>query len=198
MTSCPKCKNIVEEAFGLTTCTECGENFFAGDTMSDDQFASEEQEDLERDEHDVVGATEEAATEDVFKDQSKFTNNEFEDDSLSDQSTETFPSCDDNEDQNEDNLFSDKNPLIDNVTEDVQENDSSSDIYYDIEIEGIDSPDITEQVLEMLDDPRFNWNISEDSINMGKLVLKNVSSVKAHMVVCYMTGLPVELKWYQV
>ena len=236
MSACPKCKNVTEDAFGLTTCDKCGENFFAGAVSEDDANDNNEQVDNNSNEavdnveladdskpledndfneppnEDLGFPTTEDSTPDFSSDEfANFQeeqgeenlqveetknqeevplNNEFKDE------MSTSDATDELQDHKEEVVNEDVN--LENMIEDVEKNENPSyDIYYHVEIEGIDSPMIREKVLEELDDPRLGWKLADLQIKMGRLVLENVSSTKAHVVVCSMLSLPVKVMWKQ-
>lgn len=72
-------------------------------------------------------------------------------------------------------------------------------LQFSITIQGIDSAELRKSVLDMLDDRRFLWNVQEieDSIKDGKIELKNLSPVKASLVVNRLKGLSVDITWEQ-
>ncbi len=223
MSACPKCKNVIEDAFGLTTCDKCGENFFAGAVSEDD--ANDNNEQVDNNSNEAVDNVEPADSSESLEDNDFNDLNDEEppnedlgfpttEESTPDFSSDEFANV--QEEQQEENLQVEETKNqeevsseskeevvkedvnLENMIEDVEKNENpSDDIYYHIEIEGIDSPMIRERVLEELDDPRLGWKLADLQIKMGRLVLENVSSTKAHVVVCSMLSLPVKVVWKQ-
>lgn len=70
---------------------------------------------------------------------------------------------------------------------------------YDIYISGLDSVEIEEQVREVLEDPRFKWDVSEilESQDKGHLVIKNLNPIKAVCLVSDLSFLSVKVSWKQ-
>jgi len=70
---------------------------------------------------------------------------------------------------------------------------------YDIFINGLDSKEIEEEVLSVLEDPRFNWDAKEilKSQNAGSLTIKNLNPIKAMCLVSELSFLSVDLSWKQ-
>ena len=212
MFTCPKCKNVIEDAFGLTTCDKCGENFFAGAATGDDVNDNNEQvdnnsneavdndsNDLNNEElpdEDIGFPTTEESTPDFSSDE--FANLQEEQGEENLQAEETKNQEEVPLESEEDGPLNNEDVNLEHMIEDVEKNENpSDDIYYNVEIEGIDSPMIRERVLEELDDPRLGWKPADLQIKMGRLVLENVSSTKAHVVVCSMLSLPVKVVWKQ-
>ena len=72
-------------------------------------------------------------------------------------------------------------------------------LHYDVTIKGIDSAEIEQQVLSILEDPRFNW-MAKDMLSLqkdGVLVLKKLNPVKAMCLISELSFLPVTLNWKQ-
>lgn len=97
-------------------------------------------------------------------------------------------------------------PSSDQVLEDLvafgnsQESTGREGAYfYDLMISGIDSADLREEVKEALTDPLFLWDVEAmiRTMQLGELVLRQVTSVKAALVVQRLTSLPVQVKWVQ-
>lgn len=72
-------------------------------------------------------------------------------------------------------------------------------INYDVKIDGIDSLEVRELVLEELRDKRFGWQIEdiESAITDGSLYLKGLSPVKAIVLIRRVQRLPIHLTWIQ-
>lgn len=69
--------------------------------------------------------------------------------------------------------------------------------FFDIEIASIDSKDIRDEILDILDDPKLNLKIDKPNqkIKNGILLLPAVPAVKAFIVVQRISHLPCELSW---
>ena len=71
---------------------------------------------------------------------------------------------------------------------------------YDLHISGLDSSEIEQHVLAILEDPRFKWDAKEvlQMQKEGILVIKNLNPIKAMCLVSELSFLPVlELSWKQ-
>lgn len=70
---------------------------------------------------------------------------------------------------------------------------------YDLRVDGVDSVEIEQQVLSVLEDPRFHWDAKEiiQAQKEGVLVIKNLNPIKAMCLVSELSFLPVELSWEQ-
>ena len=70
---------------------------------------------------------------------------------------------------------------------------------YDLRIAGVDSTEIEQQILSILEDPRFHWDAKEimQSQKEGILVIKNLNPIKAMCLVSDLSFLSVELSWEQ-
>ena len=71
---------------------------------------------------------------------------------------------------------------------------------YDLRISGLDSSEIEQQIMFILEDPRFNWDAKEilKSQKEGVLVIKNLNPIKAMCLVSDLSFLSVlELSWKQ-
>ncbi len=70
---------------------------------------------------------------------------------------------------------------------------------YDLRISGLDSLEIEQEVLSILEDPRFKWDAKEilESQKEGVLEIKNLNPVKAMCLVSGLSFVSVELSWKQ-
>ncbi len=70
---------------------------------------------------------------------------------------------------------------------------------YDLQISGLDSLEIEQEVLSVLEDPRFKWSAKEilRSQKKGVLEIKNLNPVKAMCLVSGLSFLSVQLRWKQ-
>ena len=216
MANCPKCNHIVEDAFGLTTCDKCGENFFAGENIPPD---SEENQDFAVDEpkvNETQGFVSDVnETESFIEEKSDLKKDEELGDFVQEQNEEVATSFEPEESQDLEDDFENQNMdmdealanehevsedlNLDSIVEEVQNSENSeNEIFYEVEISGIDSPSIKEKVLSTLDDPRLGWKIEDLKIEMGKLVLNKLKSTKAYIVVNSLKGLEVKISWKQL
>ena len=72
-------------------------------------------------------------------------------------------------------------------------------LHYDVTIKGLDSSEIEQQVLSILEDPRFKW-MAKDLLSLqkdGVLVLKKLNPVKAMCLISELSFLPITLSWKQ-
>lgn len=69
--------------------------------------------------------------------------------------------------------------------------------FFDIEIASIDSKDIRDEILDILEDPKLNLKIEKPNqkIKNGVLVLAAVPAVKAFILIQRISHLPCELSW---
>lgn len=71
--------------------------------------------------------------------------------------------------------------------------------YYDVTVQGLDTPELKDQVMEALQDQRFQWT-SEDikkNFRNGALVLKNLNPIKAVLLVIKLQHIDVDISWKQ-
>ncbi len=70
---------------------------------------------------------------------------------------------------------------------------------YNLRIVGLDSVEIEQEILSVLEDPRFNWNAKEilKSQKEGVLEIKNLNPIKAMCLVSELSFLSVGLSWSQ-
>lgn len=70
---------------------------------------------------------------------------------------------------------------------------------YNVSISDIDSKEIREFLREAINDTRFNWDTQTiiSQIKKGELLLKNLSPVKASILINRIKRLPVKIRWEQ-
>ncbi len=70
---------------------------------------------------------------------------------------------------------------------------------YNVSISDIDSKEIREFLREAINDTRFNWDSQTiiSQIKKGELLLKNLSPVKASILINRIKRLPVKIRWEQ-
>ena len=70
---------------------------------------------------------------------------------------------------------------------------------YNVSIQDIDSKEIREYLREAINDARFNWDVSAiiSQIKDGELLLRNLSPVKASILINRIKRLPVKIRWEQ-
>ena len=70
---------------------------------------------------------------------------------------------------------------------------------FNIYIKGIDNSEVLDFIRESLLDERFMWNVDEllGNIQNGELELRDISPVKASIVVNRLKALPLEIRWEQ-
>lgn len=68
-----------------------------------------------------------------------------------------------------------------------------------MEISGLDSKDLREEVRQVLKDPRFAWNARQlmDGIQQGVLIIDQINPVKASILVNRIKHLAVKIRWEQ-
>lgn len=71
---------------------------------------------------------------------------------------------------------------------------------YTLKIQGIDHSTILEQVKDQLDDSRLGWKIEDvlSQIQNGELVLSDLNTAKASVIVQRLKHLPVQISWKQI
>lgn len=72
-----------------------------------------------------------------------------------------------------------------------------SNYFFDIEIKGIDSKDVRDEILDHLFDSRLGLkeNNLDKKIKNGFLTLNDVSAIKTHVIVQRLSHLPCEISW---
>ncbi len=72
-------------------------------------------------------------------------------------------------------------------------------LLYSIRISGIDSPDLRDEVRGVLSDRRLLFDVEAilKGIQSGELVVRDISAIKAQVVVNRLLGLPLQLEWEQ-
>ena len=70
---------------------------------------------------------------------------------------------------------------------------------YDLQVSGLDSVELEQAVLDILEDSRFQFNVPEllRTQNNGVLEIKNLNPIKAWCLVQELSNLPLELNWKQ-
>ena len=70
---------------------------------------------------------------------------------------------------------------------------------FNVYISGIDSSEILESIRESLWDKQFMWDIDElmESVQSGELELRDISAVKASIVVSRLKSIPIQIRWEQ-
>lgn len=70
---------------------------------------------------------------------------------------------------------------------------------FNLVINGLDSKEIRESLREAMNDSRFGWDTNQllGQIRAGKLLIKNVSPVKASILVNRLKRLPLSISWEQ-
>lgn len=76
---------------------------------------------------------------------------------------------------------------------------SEETIQYSVHISGIDSSELRQNVLDIIGDKRFRWDVETQSkaIRNGELHIQGISSIKAAILVNRLRSLPLEVKWEQ-
>ncbi|RME18544.1 MAG: hypothetical protein D6797_00200 [Bdellovibrio sp.] len=72
-------------------------------------------------------------------------------------------------------------------------------LFYNLEIKGIDSPELKEEVFDVLNDSKFLWSAKEimSNIQSGTLLIKDLSAVKAFILIQEFKRLNLEIRWDQ-
>lgn len=71
--------------------------------------------------------------------------------------------------------------------------------YYDLFINGLDTSEIKDEVLQALTDKRFQWTAEEikRKLRNGRLIFKDLNPVKAVLIVIKLQHIDVEIEWIQ-
>lgn len=92
-------------------------------------------------------------------------------------------------------LMEDTSPVDDFVDQEA----ISGPMTYTVTIERIDTKDLRAQLRDVLDDPKFHWSSADlmRRIRQGKITLKNLSPVKASVLISGIKDLPLKISWTQ-
>jgi hypothetical protein len=93
-------------------------------------------------------------------------------------------------------LFLEDAPLQEDF---VDQEVSTGPLTYTVTIERIDTKTLRAQLREAFDDPKFQWSSGDlmRRIHQGRLTLKNLSPVKASVLVARLRELPLKISWTQ-
>ncbi len=210
---CPECQADLEDDFGLVECGSCGAQVLIGDEVVVASSAAEELVDEELAEEPVaepaVALFEELEEESVEEDPNEFNSGDeelsdeypVEDLSAEEPQEEYVEEVPDfmAEDTEEGQDTEDQNPLGDIEAFANEELSAEGSLIYDLTIEGIDTPEIRNALVEILKDSKFQWDIEElvASIKLGVLNIYSLNPVKAYLVVTQARRLPIKLAWKQ-
>lgn len=193
MATCPSCQGEIEEDFGLVTCPHCNEAVMLG-MEGDAESAAPvaEEKPFEEVSESVVEASEEVLEdpavyeEEAISEEYSFENYEEEPQVIAASTT------------NDEEVSSD----LSEVAEYGNSPESSGvegTLRYDIRISGIDSPEVRNDFKEALIDARLIWDVEEilEGLENGSVEIKNVSAVKASIVVNRIKTMPISIEWTQ-
>lgn len=85
----------------------------------------------------------------------------------------------------------------------TQDQDRQGPFLYDLILSEINSEDVREKVLSILEDEYLNLPLNKedtsikDTIRDGKLTIVKISPVQAYIIVTFLMGLPLEITWRQ-
>ena len=186
MSNCPKCKAELLQDFGLVTCPSCGHVSIL-DIMGEIQEAVAPVEVAPPPIHeDLPAAAEEPAFENPFMNFDLNSNPEASHiETLAEEPTAPMAPAESM------NLSEYAN------SEFSQGKDGA--FVYNVSISDIDSKEIREFLREAINDTRFGWDPQSimAQVKHGELLLKNMSPVKASILINRIKRLPVKIRWEQ-
>ena len=177
--------------------------------------AQEESLQEESSQEDVQAEWPEEAQEESQKEERQNENEEIKENSAKEEagvsvfSTKGEESLESSSDEFSDESFNDEKAMQTDSSEqdfsdveqygNAQASSEKGFLRYDLSISGLDSNEIEKQVLDILEDPRFNWDANEvlRSQKEGVLVIKNLNPIKAMCLVSDLSFLSVEISWKQ-
>ncbi len=210
MAICPNCKNELKEDFGLETCIKCGSVVFIelddsvklqdSDVMNNESDASILNQDTTSTEDDFfvkevkqnLDLNDPILIDDPIFGTGNLISNESE--SLIDSSSEPiFISTKNTNSSSASDFFSEMQMFGDMDSEKFKE----SSYFFDIEIKGIDSKDVRDEILDHLKDSRLSLKVNDldKKIKSGFLVLNDISAIKTQVIVQKISHLPCDISW---
>ena len=197
MNSCPKCQQEIEADFGMVTCPSCGVVVFVG--MDGEIKVHGEDESPQE----VIEPVQEPieVEEDQWSPQDELIESQVESELVSD----------DGEDELIENLSEDLE--VDRFADENQAEEDFSDVVdfgnsevsqasegvfvYSVTVEGIDTKEIRQDVLDHLQDRRLCLGDSLENISDGVLHLRDLNPVKASLIVNRLRSVDVKVQWIQ-
>ncbi len=183
MALCPYCQNDIGDDFGLTECSNCRKVVF-----------------LEMDGR-VVSLDEDQQTPEPepFVEQAPEQDYQFDEPLAEQPFVEALPS----EPVYEETLF--EEPPVEEPQESLLESFQDSPVQrdgnlrYTLTISGIDSSELRQEVVSVLSDRKFLFDVPEllQSVKQGQLRIQDISAVKASMIVFFLKSTPLEISWEQ-
>lgn len=222
MSQCPHCSNPLPDDFGLIECPGCGAAVFLdmdGSVRADDEagdgqinrVGSAVVEEVPPSEEEEIsfweGESEELKDEPNEFDKSGHLADNFseESDSVIKESPEGY--WDESQEESEVHFAvpADATSAPGDLSEIAHFANSEASqgregvLRYDLILKGIDSSDLRQSVREAIEDKKFLWDADNliASIKKGELVIKNISSVKALLIVQRVSELPLHIEWRQ-
>lgn len=191
---CPECEAELEDDFGLVECSSCGVQVLVGEDVVVAEAVAHEKSS----EHDYA---EEVITEDLFQEdlvESDVNEPHIEVD-VEEDMPEFLAEIIDEPTAELTNKQESENPLGDIEAFANEELTADGSLVYDLTIEGVDTPEIRNALVEILKDSKFQWDIEElvASIKLGVLNIYSLNPVKAYLVVTQARRLPIKLAWKQ-
>lgn len=197
MAQCPACEFTLSEDFGVVTCPSCG-------TVSVIDIDGQARANAPRE-----GVDEAEGHYDSDRAQNRDTEVAAPEVSVENLSQQPW------EDPMSDIEFDDPLPVTSappaapteaNFAESIEEFGNADNtaglegsLKYNVVIEGIDSFDIRQEIKEALTDKKFIWDIDSllRSITEGRLEIRDLSAVKASVLVDRLKYLPIKISWEQ-
>ena len=118
---------------------------------------------------------------------------------------DSSPESKDVESQKEDNPKVSEKEDFSDVVEfgNTQDQDRQGPFLYDLILSEINSQNVREKVLSILEDESLNLPLNnedksiQDNIENGKLTIEKISPVQAYIIVTFLMGLPLDISWKQ-
>jgi hypothetical protein len=186
MANCPKCRAELLQDFGLVTCSSCG-NVSILDIMGDIQETAAPAEQMPPPLH------QEAQAEAFPAEESANFENPFMNFDLN-----SNPEASHIETPVEESPPQESMNLSDYANSEFSQGKDGAFVY-NVSISDIDSKEIREFLREAINDARFGWDVQSimDQVKHGELLLKNMSPVKASILINRIKRLPVKIRWEQ-
>jgi hypothetical protein len=186
MANCPKCRAELLQDFGLVTCSSCG-NVSILDIMGDIQETAAPAEQMPPPLH------QEAQAEAFPAEESANFENPFMNFDLN-----SNPEASHIETPVEESPPQESMNLSDYANSEFSQVKDGA-FFYNVSISDIDSKEIREFLREAINDTRFGWDVQGimAQVKHGELLLKNMSPVKASILINRIKRLPVKIRWEQ-
>ena len=197
MSHCPNCQNPIKEDFGLITCIGCGSMLLVELDGSVGIYEEAQESQTEEEDWEAQNPQEEALEEwsdpepkkESWPEETPEAPNEWSQTEAMEPQVEVPPPIQTSSDLSEISAYG--NSDISGASDGM--------LRFNICIGGIDNPEISSFIRDVLLDEKLMWEVDElmAKIQEGTLELKGVSPVKASIVVSRLKTLPLEIRWEQ-